>query len=108
MKANIIAACNTEIVFSGDHLFKTSREVIYLVFFAYFTLYLYVLDIRNSYPKFAREFVKSSDVLEPFGIELAQVGNRKIGILQLYARYLNFLLQLIIRVIQWNRFYKSA
>lgn len=30
-------------------------------------------DIRNSYPKFAREFVKSSDVLEPFGIELAQV-----------------------------------
>lgn len=81
MKANIIAACNTEIVFSGDHLFKTSREVIYLVFFAYFTLYLYVLDIRNSYPKFAREFVKSSDVLEPFGIELAQVGNRKIGIL---------------------------
>lgn len=74
--------------------FKNSREVVYLPqwFFVYFTLYLYLIEIRSSYPKFTREFVKSSDVLEPFGIELAKVSNRKIklSILQLYTRYLNF------------------
>ena len=65
----------------------------YLVFFVYFTLYIYVSDIRNSYPKFAREFVKSTDVLEPFGIELAQVGNRKLKLVFYnYARYLNFII----------------
>ena len=86
----VFAACN--IVFCGDHLFKTSRDIVYLVFVVYFMLYLYVLDIKNSYPKFAREFVKSSDVLEPFGIELAQVGNRKIGILQTLCALSKFLL----------------
>ncbi|KAJ7390630.1 hypothetical protein OS493_023339 [Desmophyllum pertusum] len=31
------------------------------------------LAIRKAYPKFIREFDKSSDVLDPFGIELARV-----------------------------------
>lgn len=70
MKVNIIVVCNIEIVFFGDYLFKILREVIYLVFFVYFMLYLYVLDIRNFYLKFVREFVKLFDVLELFGIEL--------------------------------------
>lgn len=60
----------------------------YLVFFVFFYFISVCLDIRNSYPKFAREFVKSSDVLEPFGIELAQVGNQKIGILQLLCAFI--------------------
>ena len=65
-----------------DHLFENFKRSLVLSVLCLFYFISVCLDIRNSYPKFAREFVKSSDVLEPFGIELAQVGNQKIGILQ--------------------------
>lgn len=73
----VLLICTLNILTFGSHVRKLTSDDLRNVGQStnnnFIAVFFDKTDSRKSYPKFAREFVKSSDVLEPFGIELAQV-----------------------------------